>query len=271
MTSPRCAPTLPAAALRSPTRTGWPTKSRALARAPAGAGATDPRAAARPLARRQRDLRPAVTQIEWQDGRARVVFAAVDFARLVASTRDTAARIRACAIVDATLTARVEPGTVARRARAGALTGRVAARTRCAASILLLAVGLLLLVAGGRRPCAGVAAWLPSMRATRGAATLVDSEGTIWRGRATLVARRRAVAAGVVAGSRGRARARVAFAFTSSTRDAAPGAPSGTIDLGRDDFELATSQSPFPRRCSRRRRVPSSGRRRRDHADRRRH
>ncbi len=57
------------------------------------------------------NLRPAVTQIEWQEGRARVVFAAVDFARLVAAL-ETLQRDSGLAIVEATLTARVEPGTV---------------------------------------------------------------------------------------------------------------------------------------------------------------
>ena len=44
-------------------------------------------------------------------GRARVVFAAVDFARLVAAL-EALQRESGLAIVDATLTARVEPGTV---------------------------------------------------------------------------------------------------------------------------------------------------------------
>lgn len=57
------------------------------------------------------NLRQAVTQIEWQDGRARVVFAAVDFARLVAML-EALQRDAGFAVVEATLTARVEPGTV---------------------------------------------------------------------------------------------------------------------------------------------------------------
>jgi type II secretory pathway component PulM len=56
-------------------------------------------------------LRSLVTQAEWQEGRARVVFAAVNYDTLVAALeglqRD--ARLR---IVEATLTARVEPGTI---------------------------------------------------------------------------------------------------------------------------------------------------------------
>ena len=57
------------------------------------------------------NLRQAVTQLDWQEGRARVVFAAVDFARLVAAL-ETLQRDSGLAIVEATLTARVEPGTV---------------------------------------------------------------------------------------------------------------------------------------------------------------
>ena len=56
-------------------------------------------------------LRVAVTQQDWQDGRARLVFAAVGYDALIAALealqRD--ARLR---LVDATFTARVEPGTV---------------------------------------------------------------------------------------------------------------------------------------------------------------
>jgi type II secretory pathway component PulM len=81
-----------------------------LARTPRTAAASDPRALLdRSLA--AAELRSAVTQFEWQDGRARVVFAAVDFARLVAGL-EALQRESGLAIVDATLTARVEPGTV---------------------------------------------------------------------------------------------------------------------------------------------------------------
>jgi type II secretory pathway component PulM len=59
----------------------------------------------------QQNLRSAVTQLDWQDGRARVAFAAVRFDALIvaleALQRDT--QLRA---VEATLTARVEPGMV---------------------------------------------------------------------------------------------------------------------------------------------------------------
>jgi general secretion pathway protein M len=81
-----------------------------LARTSAPPAAPDARAGLeRVLA--QQNLRPAVTQLEWQDGRARVVFAAVGYDALIvvleALQRD--ARLRA---VDLTMTARVEPGLV---------------------------------------------------------------------------------------------------------------------------------------------------------------
>jgi general secretion pathway protein M len=82
----------------------------ALARTAAPPASSDARAnLERILA--QQGLRPAVTQLEWQDGRARVVFAAVGYDALIvaleALQRD--ARLRAA---EATLTARVEPGIV---------------------------------------------------------------------------------------------------------------------------------------------------------------
>jgi type II secretory pathway component PulM len=59
----------------------------------------------------QQNLRAAVTQLEWRDGRAHVVLAAVGYDALVgaleALQRDAGLRV-----VEATLTARVEPGTV---------------------------------------------------------------------------------------------------------------------------------------------------------------
>ena len=59
----------------------------------------------------QQNLRSAVTQLDWHDGRARLVFAAVGYdavmIALEALQRD--ARLRA---VEMSLTARVEPGTV---------------------------------------------------------------------------------------------------------------------------------------------------------------
>jgi type II secretory pathway component PulM len=81
-----------------------------LARAAPNSAPADQRASLeRVLA--QQDLRAAVTQLDWQDGRARLVFAAVPYDALVAllEALQREAKLRA---VDATLTARVEPGTV---------------------------------------------------------------------------------------------------------------------------------------------------------------
>ena len=59
----------------------------------------------------QHNLRAAVTQLEWRDDRAHVVWAAVGYDALIvaleAMQRD--ARLRA---VEATLAARIEPGMV---------------------------------------------------------------------------------------------------------------------------------------------------------------
>jgi len=59
----------------------------------------------------QQNLRAALTQQDWKDGRARLVFGAVAYDTLVAGLealqRETRLRV-----VEATLTARVEPGTV---------------------------------------------------------------------------------------------------------------------------------------------------------------
>jgi type II secretory pathway component PulM len=59
----------------------------------------------------QTGLRPAVTQLDWQDGRARLTFAAVGFDALVRAleTLQREARLR---VIDAKLTARVDAGTV---------------------------------------------------------------------------------------------------------------------------------------------------------------
>jgi len=82
----------------------------ALARTPAPPDATDPRAGLERILAQQ-NLRSAVTELEWQERRAHVVFAAVAYDSLIvaleALQRD--ARLRA---VEATLTARVEPGTI---------------------------------------------------------------------------------------------------------------------------------------------------------------
>lgn len=81
-----------------------------LARTPGAPPAADARADLE-RALTQQGLRAAATQIEWQDGRARVVFADVRFDALVAALEalQREARLR---VVEATLTARVEPGTV---------------------------------------------------------------------------------------------------------------------------------------------------------------
>lgn len=81
-----------------------------LSRMAALGGNTDPRAdLERVLV--QQNLRAALTQQDWKDGRARLVFGAVAYDPLVASLealqRETRLRV-----VEATLTARVEPGTV---------------------------------------------------------------------------------------------------------------------------------------------------------------
>jgi type II secretory pathway component PulM len=59
----------------------------------------------------QHNLRAAVTQLDWQEGRAHVVFAAVSYDALIAllEALQREGKLRA---VEATLTARVEPGTV---------------------------------------------------------------------------------------------------------------------------------------------------------------
>jgi len=59
----------------------------------------------------QHNLRGAVTQLDWQDGRAHVVFAAVSYDALIALL-EALQRDAGLRAIDATLTARVEPGTV---------------------------------------------------------------------------------------------------------------------------------------------------------------
>ena len=81
-----------------------------LARTPPKEAPADARAALERILAQQ-NLRAAVTQLEWRDGRAHVVLAAVGYDALVgaleALQRDAGLRA-----VEATLTARVEPGTV---------------------------------------------------------------------------------------------------------------------------------------------------------------
>ena len=81
-----------------------------LSRTTSTAAAVDPRASLdRVLA--QQGIRPAVTSLEWRDGRAQLVFAAIGFDTLVSllETLQRDAKLRA---VEATITARVEPGNV---------------------------------------------------------------------------------------------------------------------------------------------------------------
>jgi len=81
-----------------------------LARNPATPTPADPRTTLdRTLA--QQNLRGAVTQLDWQEGRAHVVFAAVSYDALIALL-EALQRDGNLRVVDATLTARVEPGTV---------------------------------------------------------------------------------------------------------------------------------------------------------------
>lgn len=81
-----------------------------LARAAAPPASADPRADLERILG-ERSLRAALTQQEWKDGRVRLTFAAVPFDTLVAALESLQrdARLRT---VEATLTARVEPGTV---------------------------------------------------------------------------------------------------------------------------------------------------------------
>jgi type II secretory pathway component PulM len=81
-----------------------------LARAGAVAAAGDPRADLERVLT-QRGIRGAATQIDWQEGRARVVFATVAIDTLI-PTMEALQRDAGLRVVDATLTARVEPGNV---------------------------------------------------------------------------------------------------------------------------------------------------------------
>lgn len=81
-----------------------------LTRAPASVAPTDDRASLeRVLA--QHGLRGGVTQVSWQDGRAHVVLGAVGFDALIAAL-EALQREAWLRIIEATLTARVESGTV---------------------------------------------------------------------------------------------------------------------------------------------------------------
>jgi len=81
-----------------------------LARAAAPAPGVDARAALDRILAEHR-LRAAVTQLDWQEGRARIVFAAVGFDALVA-VLEALQRDGHLRVVEAAITARVEPGSV---------------------------------------------------------------------------------------------------------------------------------------------------------------
>ena len=91
--------------------------ARRMAKEIAGLAHTPPKEApsdARAVLERilvQQNLRAAVTQLESRDGGAHVVFAAVGYEALV-SALETLQRDAGLRAVEATLTARVEPGTV---------------------------------------------------------------------------------------------------------------------------------------------------------------
>lgn len=81
-----------------------------LTRMTAPKSAADPRAdLERVLA--QQGMRNAVTQLDWQEGRARLVFAAVGYGALIAAL-EALQRDAHLTVVEATLTARVESGSV---------------------------------------------------------------------------------------------------------------------------------------------------------------
>jgi type II secretory pathway component PulM len=81
-----------------------------LARAGAQARDADPRIdLERVLV--QQNLRAALTQQDWKDGRARLVFGVVGYDALIAGL-EALQRDAHLRVVEATLTARVEPGTV---------------------------------------------------------------------------------------------------------------------------------------------------------------
>ena len=97
-----------AAALAAARRTS--DEIAGLARAPTTQPAPDGRAGLERILA-QRNLRSAVTQLDWQDGRARLVFAAIGYDALIAAL-EALQRDAQLRTVDAALTARVEPGMV---------------------------------------------------------------------------------------------------------------------------------------------------------------
>jgi general secretion pathway protein M len=82
----------------------------ALARAAPARQAPDPRAELERILA-ERGLRAAVIELDWRDERARIVFADIGVEPLV-TLLDALARDARLRVVEATLTARVEPGTV---------------------------------------------------------------------------------------------------------------------------------------------------------------
>jgi len=81
-----------------------------LARVPSVPPTTDPKSAL-DRALTQRALRGAAPQIDWQEGRARVVFATVNFDGLIAAL-EPLQRESGLRVIEATITATVEPGNV---------------------------------------------------------------------------------------------------------------------------------------------------------------
>jgi len=81
-----------------------------LARTPAATDAPDARSSLERVLSQQ-NLRSAVTQLDWQEGRARLVFAAVPYDALITMLEalQRQAQLRA---MEATITSRVETGTV---------------------------------------------------------------------------------------------------------------------------------------------------------------
>lgn len=81
-----------------------------LARASTTPAATDPRdGLERVLV--QQNLRPSVTQLDWKDARAHLVFSAIGYDALV-SMLEALQREAGLRATEAVITARVEPGTV---------------------------------------------------------------------------------------------------------------------------------------------------------------
>jgi len=110
--------------------------------------------------------------------------------------------------------------------------------------VLLLAAALVLFALAGAALAPASLAGLALERATRGAATLAGAEGTIWHGRATLVAGGTQMPLGWSADAwplvRGQLRVRL------EPPDGAPAAPRGIILVGRDNVELADAQIALP-------------------------